>query len=634
MNRFAGCVALLFLLHGGPAFAGGAETISIIPRPREVRSFEGVFELKDCPAVVACGDEISGIARYLADRLADETGLKLPVETGNRPYSGAAIVLELCDDIAGAEDYELRATAEGVTLRALRPAGLFRGVQTLRQLLGPRADGSAPAVPCVSIRDGPRFRWRGSLLDSSRHFLTKDFVKRYIDILAYHKMNVLHWHLCDDQGWRVQIEKYPELTSVGAWAGRGRNRHGGFYSQEDIRDIVSYAADRYITIVPEIEMPGHCTAALAAYPQLSCTGGPFEVSTVTGVHKDVYCAGSEKVFAFLEGVLEEICDLFPSRYIHIGADECPTDRWRDCNRCRRRIEQAGLDGPEGLHGYFVNRVAAFLRGRNRRLIGWDEILRPGLPTQAVIQSWRGMEPAAAALAAGYDVIVSPRGYCYLDYTHEVTGLEKAYSFEPVPLLPAGSTAGRVLGGEANMWTDHAAQELVESFAFPRLCALGEVFWSLRRLRDWEDFSRRMQAHYRRLDRMNVSYYRDVPTARLALLGPSSIGTRRRSSCWGIDDFLEEAGRPDRIFAVFVYDKGADGVVISGVELLEDGLPVESIMREQFCGWANVYNSYGLSTTSLRKGCRYELRAAFRGDGAADAWMSVWVSTDALPPDLY
>jgi hypothetical protein len=275
-----------------------------------------------------------------------------------------------------------------------------------------------------------------------------------------------------------------------------------------------------------------------------------------------------------------------------------------------------------------------LKARGRRLIGWDEVLSPGLPLDAVVQSWRGMGPAAAAVAAGHDVIVSPRRYCYLDYTHSVTSLRKSYSLEPVPPAPSGETAGRVLGGEANMWTDHAGRELVESFAFPRLCALSEVFWSAKELRDWDDFSRRMRRHYRRLDKMGVSYYREVPTARLAALGPSDIGVNRRSFRWGIDDFLDAAGRPGRIFAVFVFDKGADGVVASGVELLEDGLPVESLMQERFCGWPAVYASYPLSTAGLREGCRCELRAALRGEGAADAWLSVWVSTEALPPDIY
>jgi hexosaminidase len=366
------------------------------------------------------------------------------------------------------------------------------------------------------------------LLDCGRHFMTKDFVKRYIDLLAYHKLNVLHWHLTEDQGWRIEIKKYPKLTEIGAWRQATRDdeqprdaagRYGGFYTQDDIREIVAYAKSRFVTIVPEIEMPGHCQAALASYPELSCTGGPFQVGTEWGVYDDVYCAGNDHTFEFLQDVLTEVLDLFSSQFIHIGGDEVPKTRWKACPKCQARIKAEGLKDEAELQSYFVRRIERFLASKGRRLVGWDEILEGGLAPNATVQSWRGMGGAIAAATAGHDVVSSPTSHCYLDYpqfpvvsTQPVTviTLDKIYSFEPTPAELNAEQAKHILGAEGNMWTERAPQDRVDYLVFPRLCALAEVTWSPKELRNWDDFATRMKAHYQRLDALGVRYAKPPP----------------------------------------------------------------------------------------------------------------------------
>ncbi|MBU0616882.1 MAG: family 20 glycosylhydrolase, partial [Planctomycetes bacterium] len=389
-----------------------------------------------------------------------------------------------------------------------------------------------------------RYRWRGMLLDCGRHFMTKDFVKRYIDLLAYHKMNVLHWHLTEDQGWRIEIKKHPKLTEIGAWRGEGDERYGGFYTREDVKEIVEYAKSRYIAVVPEIEMPGHSLGALAAYPELSCTGGPFKVATRWGVHSEVYCAGNDKVFEFLQDVLSEVIELFPSEFIHIGGDECPKERWQACVKCQARIKTEGLKDEHELQSYFIRRIEKFLNSKGRRLIGWDEILDGGLAPNATVQSWRGMRGAIAAATAGHDVISSPTSHCYLDYAQwrapgEPTwmgfiDLKTCYSFEPTPTELTPEQAKHVLGLEGNMWTEHAPQARVDWQVFPRLCALAEVGWSPKGKRDWKDFQKRLKAHYPRLDALGVTYFLPPPectakdttftdSLQIALSNPHGLG---------------------------------------------------------------------------------------------------------------
>ena len=515
-------VTIMCTLGLSGATAGADTSPAIVPRPAEMTRSAGEFRLSDTTAIMlrSTHPEARIVAEYAAECLRRETGLPLPVRTLARGELGAGHIVfatAVSQGSSGIESYSLSVTPKVASLFAQEPRGLFLGVQTLRQMLARR---DAWCLPCVRINDQPRYRWRGMLLDCGRHFMTKDFVKRYIDLLAYHKMNVLHWHLTEDQGWRIEITKYPRLTEIGAWRGEGDDRYGGFYTQEDIREIVAYAQARYVTIVPEIEMPGHSVAALAAYPGLSCTGGPFEVTTRWGVHSDVYCAGNERTFEFLQDVLSEVIELFPSEYIHIGGDECPKARWEACPKCQARINAEGLDSEHELQSYFIRRIERFLSARGRRLVGWDEILEGGLAPNATVQSWRGLSGAIAAAKAGHDVICSPTSHCYLDYAQSrapgeptqmgFISLETAYAFEPTPPQLTPAQARHVLGVEGNMWTEHAPQKRVDWQVFPRLCALSEVMWSPPELRDWDDFQRRMMTHYHRLDALGVTYFLAPP----------------------------------------------------------------------------------------------------------------------------
>jgi len=522
--------------------AAGPGQISVIPKPMEIRQTGGHFTVKDKTAIYFQGssDEAKTVAKYLAETLRPATGLGLAVLEQSKteaPVESFLLTTENSDSGLGDEGYELTVTQNSVVLRAPNQAGLFYGVQTIRCLLPAQIESKKKVlstcwkIPCVQIKDKPRFGWRGSLLDCCRHFMSVPFVKRYIDLLAYHKMNRLHWHLTEDQGWRIEIKKYPKLTETSAWRNTGPGNlrppddppqtdqiYGGYYTQEDIKEILSYAKSRHVMVIPEIEMPGHSVGALAAYPQLSCTGGPFKVRNTMGISKDVYCAGNEKTFEFLEDVLTEVVELFPAPYIHIGGDECPKDRWKECPKCQARIKNEGLKDEHELQSYFIKRIEKILLAKNRRLVGWDEILEGGLAPQATVQSWRGMEGAIAAATSGHDTIVSPITHCYFDYPHNekeakvfpnwmgVTSTEKVYSFEP---LPEGLTLDQqrhILGGEGNIWTEVAPQEEVDARAYPRLTALAEVLWSPKELRNWDDFSNRLTHHYKRLDVLGVDYY--------------------------------------------------------------------------------------------------------------------------------
>ena len=420
----------------------------------------------------------------------------------------------------GEEGYKLDVEKQGIRLFANTTEGLFRGTQSLWQLMPPSFHANKAntntiwTVPVVAITDKPRFAWRGMLLDCSRHFMTKDFVKRYIDLLAFYKMNTLHWHITEDQGWRLEIKKYPKLTEIGAWrTEKDGTRYGGYYTQEDVKEIVAYAESRFITVVPEIELPGHSQAALAAYPEISCTGGPFEVETEWGVFKEIYCAGNEQTFTFLEDVLSEVVELFPSEYVHIGGDEAPKYRWEHCPKCQKRIKTEGLHDEHELQSYFISRVAQFLATKNRKIIGWDEILEGGLPKGATVQSWRGMDGAIQAAKQGHYAIVSPTSHAYFDYDVKAIDVQKVYSFEPVPKSLNVQETQYIMGGECNMWTERAPQDKVDSKVFPRILAMSEVLWTEKNIRDFDIFYKNMQLHYEILDNLGVTYgFETVPIA--------------------------------------------------------------------------------------------------------------------------
>lgn len=445
----------------------------------------------------------------------NQAGVRL--DEGEAGRVQADLRFEEDEAVEGKEAYILDIAPDGLVIRASHPAGWFRGWTTLRKMMPVACERGCPggfALPCVHIEDAPVLEHRGLLLDGCRHFQDVEFVKKQVDLLALHGMNVLHWHLTEDQGWRIEIPSRPRLTEVGAWRTEADGTvHGGFYTGDQIREVVAHAAARHIEVIPEIEMPGHSSAALAAYPELGCTGDSLEVPHRWGVFKDIYCAGNEETFHFLEEVLDEVVELFPGPRIHIGGDEAPKVRWTECPKCQARIAEEGLAGEEELQRWFIGRMGRHLATRGKTIIGWDEILEGGLPDGAAVQSWRGMGGAAEAVHLGADVVVSPTSHCYLDYPLRSTDLAEAYAFNPTPdSLMHGP--GRILGGEGNMWTEHAPQDLVESKVYPRLTALAEVYW---RGGDWtsrdggqEDFLRRLDAFYPRLDALGVEYGLESP----------------------------------------------------------------------------------------------------------------------------
>jgi len=545
-------VATLVMLGAvaGPYRPGAAQTatspstadsqpIAIIPRPDSVAIGRGRFILG--PATVIYADQATAdIARRFAASLFPATGLSIPVRVGP-PAGASAIILERSARLTrlGDEGYELTVTPRRVTVRARDRAGVFYGLQTVRQLLPPavfreaKADSVTWVVPAVRIVDAPRFSWRGAHLDVGRHFMPKEFVKKYIDLLALQKMNTFHWHLTEDQGWRIEIRRYPRLTSVGGWRTQtivghqpsgdsttwqyDGQRHGGYYTQDDIREIVAYARDRFVTIVPEIEMPGHALAAIAAYPQLGVTGQPADVGTRWGVYANILNA-DESTVSFMQDVLTEVLELFPSRFIHVGGDEADKALWKTNPRIQERIRELGLKDEHELQSWFIRRMDAFLTAHGRRLVGWDEILEGGLASGATVMSWRGTKGGIDAARAGHDVVMAPTSNTYLDYyqSRNTSGeplaiggflpIEMVYAFEPVPADLEPQFRSHILGGQAQLWTEYLpGPKQVEYMAFPRLTALAEVLWTKPERKDYRDFLGRLETHLQRLAVLDVAY---------------------------------------------------------------------------------------------------------------------------------
>ena len=497
--------------------------IHIIPRPVRVEPGSGVLRL-DAGTSVGAPDPGQAAAMLMAHMLRSATGWAVPVQVGGGTIR---FVLDASRAAAlGDEGYELTCTEQGVTIAAAAAAGLQWGAQTLRQLLPAALEADRPApgvdwvVPVVHIEDRPRFGWRGGHLDVARHFFDVDFVKRYIDLLALHKQNVFHWHLTEDQGWRLQIGRYPELTRVGAWRDDGAGgRYGGSYSRAEALDVVAYGLARGITVMPEIELPGHALAALSAYPQFSCTGGSFEVTTEWGVFDDVFCVGNDDVLAFLRDVFDEVLDIFPSPFIHVGGDECPKARWKACPKCQARIRQEGLADEDALQSWTIRQFDRYLADRGRRLVGWDEILEGGLAPGATVMSWRGVEGGLQAARAGHDVVMSPHTHLYLDYKHYegqdepgrlgVSSLENCYGFDPLIAEMTQDEARHVLGVQANVWSEGFDTPAgAERLIWPRMSAVAEIGWTPQADRTFADFTRRLSHLVGRFDAMGVNYYRD------------------------------------------------------------------------------------------------------------------------------
>ncbi len=499
-------------------------SLNIIPQPEHVTVYSGSFRLdKNTRILVENQDSLKFESQYLADIINKHTGFKPKIVFTLKNTKNAIVLRLLPGASKSKEGYQLKVEKGNISILAPKSAGIFYGIQSLLQLFPPSFYASAHEkelkVPHLFIQDAPRFSYRGMHLDVSRHFFPPADIKRYIDMMAMYKFNTFHWHLTDDQGWRIEIKKYPKLTEIGAWRdstliGRyglkpvryDRKRYGGFYTQAEVRDIVRYAAQRHITIIPEIEMPGHSEAALAAYPQFACTPGPFHVATTWGGFKDIYCP-KEKTFHFLEDVLTEVMAMFPSKYIHIGGDEVPKERWKSSKLCQQIIKKYRLKNEDGLQSWFIRRIEKFLNAHGRNLIGWDEILEGGLSPHATVMSWRGIKGGIEAARQGHDVIMTPSGYCYFDHYQAnpkfqplaiggFTTLKKVYSYEPVPKVLDAQAAKHILGAQGNVWTEYIPNfKKVQYMVLPRMAALAEVVWTPAKEKNWPDFQRRINQHF-------------------------------------------------------------------------------------------------------------------------------------------
>ncbi|MBB1530596.1 MAG: beta-N-acetylhexosaminidase [Prevotella sp.] len=526
MNRLLTTLMLMlscFIARG----AEKADYAQVIPQPRSVNMQKGAPFLLQSSTVITytAGNDMQRNATFLSQWINELTGVKLGVQaTKGKAKSVISLVIDAkAKDINNTEGYAINITNKGIVVRGKTAAGVFYGCQTLRKTMPAlkNADGTAVIeMPAVAITDEPRFGYRGMHLDCSRHFYKASFVKQYIDMIALHNMNRFHWHLTDDQGWRFAVDKYPKLATIasqrnGTMLGHCPNvidhtPYGGYYTDEEIKDIIKYAADRYITIIPEVDMPGHMMAVLAAYPELGCTGGPYETAMRWGIFEDILCAGNPKSYEFLEAVLDKVCDLFPSRYIHIGGDEAPRTRWEKCPKCQAIIAKEGIVAKDGhskealLQGYLTHKVQAYLEAKGRRIIGWDELLGCDVDTTATIMSWRGSEPGAKGAKLGHDVIMTPMPHCYFDFyqTKEIRDepvaignfldVAKVYAMQPVADGLSPEAAKHIIGVQANVWTEYiTCPEYVEYMILPRMAALAEVQWMPESQKNFDAFKKRI-----------------------------------------------------------------------------------------------------------------------------------------------
>jgi hexosaminidase len=531
----------LFVLSLFASLSGFTQDIDIIPKPTRADTRPGSFTITPATAIVLAESGLERSAQFLNDYLQKFYGFKLPVLRNTSSHKNNIVLdIEQIDHpVPGA--YAMIVSSNGIEIGGAGPVGTFYAVQSLIRLL-PMEKTKSLTVPFAEIDDKPRFAYRGMHLDVGRHFFPVEFVKKYIDFIAMYKMNTLHWHLTEDQGWRIEIKKYPKLTQVGAYRngtiighhpgkGNDNQRNGGYYTQEQVKDIVKYAADRYITVIPEIEMPGHASAAIAAYPQLSCfpneptrpatnvawsgdsTGK--QVQQGWGVYPDVF-APTEYTFGFLQDVLDEVIPLFPGKYIHIGGDECPKSNWKRSDFCQQLIKEKGLKDEHGLQSYFIQRIEKYLNSKGRQIIGWDEILEGGLAPNATVMSWRGEKGGIEAARQKHNVIMTPGGWMYFDHSQTkkedsvtiggYTTIQKVYSYEPIPdtLLP--DETKYILGAQANVWTEYMSNPAkVEYMIFPRISALSEVLWADRQARNWPGFEKRLKNEFKRYEWWNVNY---------------------------------------------------------------------------------------------------------------------------------
>jgi len=533
--------------------------ITIIPMPEFVSVSGKILVINKNTRIIY--EDPNPALRLMGEQLADFISEKSDFRPEVISYSKVQslendifLTVNLNDSTFGDEGYRIHnPDGQLLSVQANDARGVFYGIQSVYQLF-PGAffeaneKQSAWEIPMVTISDKARFAYRGMHLDVSRHFFPVEFIKQYIDLLAMYKYNTFHWHLTDDQGWRIEIKAYPKLTEIGSWREETKighqwetpkqfdgKRYGGFYTQDEVREIVDYATSKYITVIPEIEMPGHAMAALTAYPELGCTGGPYAVQGEWGVFDDIFCS-RESTFVFLENVLTEVMDMFPGKYIHIGGDEAPKTRWKTCPDCQKRIREEKLEDEAQLQSYFISRMAKFLEKHDRQIIGWDEILEGGLAPGATVMSWRGTEGGIAAAQMGHDVIMTPASHCYFDhYQGEpsteplaiggFTPISKVYDYEPIPEELNTKEAKHILGAQANVWTEYIVDnDGVTYMILPRMAALSEVLWSPTKNRNWESFYDRLPAHFVRYDALGLNYSQSVNQVKSKLVVSESADT--------------------------------------------------------------------------------------------------------------
>ncbi len=524
---FTGLLFLLSACVSENPVDHAASDYNLIPQPQNLKAGAGYFSLSSETTVSfdAENPQIGQSAEYLRSFLQRNNNIQL-AETSK---SSNRIQFQLDDNTAGPESYVLIITQKGVLVKGSSPAGIFRGTMTLLQLISQQSGQEGLIeLPCVFIEDEPAFAYRGMHLDVARHFFPVSFIKKYIDLLAFYKMNRFHWHLTEDQGWRIEIKQYPKLQEVAAYRKEtlighysdqphqfDGERYGGYYTQEEIKEVVQYARERFITIIPEIDIPGHTRAALAAYPELGCTSETYDVATKWGVFPEVLCP-KEETFEFLENVFSELIELFPSKYIHIGGDECPKEQWKNSAFCQELMKREGLKDEHELQSYFISRIEKFLNAKGRQIIGWDEILEGGLAPNATVMSWRGESGGIEAAKQGHDVVMTPTSHCYFDYYQSVhpdeplaiggyLPLEKVYNYHPVPEELSEEEAKHILGAQGNVWTEYIkTPEQVEYMAFPRAIALAEVNWSGKDHKDFDRFTKRLIHHINWLKKRGVN----------------------------------------------------------------------------------------------------------------------------------
>lgn len=545
MRRTIILFSILFSIHGSFAQPKSWNRgINVVPLPLSIEAKSGNFELNEKTVIVApTGSDQTKVALFFSEKIKASTGF--PVHVIRWKTKGNFISLELDSTLdLNNEGYILNVSEKNIFVKAKTSRGFFYGMQTLLQLLpaeiesAKKNSGIKWSIPCVAIKDEPRFPWRGLHLDVCRHFMSVDFIKKQLDVLAMMKLNKFHWHLTEDQGWRIEIKKYPRLTSIGAKRIEGDGSvYEGFYTQEQIREVVAYAAARFIDVIPEIEMPGHALAALAAYPELSCTGGPFTPRILWGIETDVFCAGNEETYKFLEDVISEIIPLFPYEYFHVGGDECPKDRWNKCPKCKVKMNKEHLKDADELQSYFIARMEKVLIAHGKKMIGWDEILEGGLSPSANVMSWRGEKGGIEAANMGHDVVMSPGKFMYLNYYQGNPKMEPLskngfitpetlYNYEPLPKEIAPEKSHHILGAQGNVWTEYIyKEEQGEYMIYPRILSLAELTWTAKEKRNYKDFERRLNNQLVRLDGHNINYHIPLPegpTSQIAFVDTVSL----------------------------------------------------------------------------------------------------------------